>query len=69
MKTLAEHDAEKMALYLQLQQMSQAHANGIACPKCGEELWDTNPMVMLSSNPPRKQIHCVACGYVGTRIE
>ena len=68
MKTLAEHDAEKMALYLQLQRMSQAHANGIACPRCGEELWDTNPMVTLTSNPPRKQVRCVACCYAGTRI-
>lgn len=39
--------------------------NGIACPKCGSELYDTNPMVVLTSYPPKKNIHCVECDYVG----
>jgi len=28
--------------------------NGIGCPKCKEELYDTNPMLTLTSNPPQK---------------
>lgn len=41
--------------------------NGIACPKCGAELIDTNPSVVLTSNPPRYLVHCEACDYSGTR--
>lgn len=44
--------------------------NGIACPKCGQELYDTNPMMTLTSNPPKKNIACKAdnCDYSGYRI-
>jgi len=44
--------------------------NGIACPECGQELWDTNPMLVLTSYPPRKNIHCenAECGFRGSRI-
>ena len=30
--------------------------NGIKCPKCGEELMDTYPMI-LTSDPPQKNVH------------
>jgi transcription elongation factor Elf1 len=40
--------------------------NGIACPNCGEELFDTNSSV-LTSNPLQKNIHCGKCGYRGYR--
>ena len=68
MKTLAEHDAERLKLFWVLQQINQAHANGIACPNCATELWDTDPAVILTSYPPRKAVHCPTCNYVGTRI-
>ena len=42
------------------------HPNGIACPQCGAELMDTNPYV-LSSNPPKKNVHCEKCGWKGYR--
>lgn len=42
--------------------------NGVACPKCGEELWDSDPMVTLTSNPPQKNVHCEACGYRGYMV-
>jgi len=32
--------------------------NGIACPKCGEELVDSQPNVTLTSMPPQKNVHC-----------
>ena len=32
--------------------------NGIACPKCGEELLDTQPNVTLTSMPPQKNVGC-----------
>ena len=42
--------------------------NGIACPKCGEEMMDSNPMVVLTSYPPQKNVNCSKCDYVGYRI-
>ena len=41
--------------------------NGIACPLCGKELYDTHPNMTLASNPPQKNVHC-NCGYKGYRI-
>jgi hypothetical protein len=40
--------------------------NGVACPKCGEEMYDTNPNLVLTSNPPKKSVHC-KCGFSGYR--
>lgn len=42
--------------------------NGIACPECGEELYDSDPGQTLTSHPPKKRIHCSNCTYNGTRI-
>jgi hypothetical protein len=44
--------------------------NGIACPKCGEELLDTQPNVTLASMPPKKNVGCSSekCDYIGYRI-
>jgi hypothetical protein len=42
--------------------------NGIACPKCGNELMDTNPMMTLTSYPAQKDVHCPKCEYKGYRI-
>jgi hypothetical protein len=44
--------------------------NGIACPKCGSELWDTRPNVTLTSYPAQKEVGCpnIECGYMGTRF-
>lgn len=45
----------------------QPYLNGIACPKCGDELYDSNPNVALTSYPPKYNIHCSSCGYIGYR--
>ena len=42
--------------------------NGIECPVCGAELWDSDPLITLTSNPPQKNIHCEYCDYEGYRI-
>lgn len=42
--------------------------NGIACPKCGEELFDSDPMNILFSCPPQKSTMCKKCGYTGYRF-
>lgn len=67
MKTLDEHDAERSAYHGFAFQNTQVR-NNIACPKCGEELYDSNPSMTLTSFPPRKSIHCGACDFKDTRI-
>ncbi|KKN77223.1 hypothetical protein LCGC14_0362010 [marine sediment metagenome] len=42
--------------------------NGIACPECGAELYDTSPDLMLTSDPPQFWIVCKKCDYTGTRF-
>jgi len=44
--------------------------NGMKCPKCESELMDTNPLISLMSNPPKKNIHCSnsECDYRGYRL-
>lgn len=41
--------------------------NGIACPNCGKELYDSDYYI-LTSNPPKKNIHCEECGFKGYRL-
>ncbi len=66
LKSLIDHNAEA--------RQSQSYyfgngpvKNGIACPDCGEELFDTNPMLTLTTHPAQKKVHCT-CGYSGYRI-
>ena len=42
--------------------------NGIECPQCKQELYDTDLLTVLTSYPPKKEIHCDNCGYKGYRI-
>lgn len=41
--------------------------NGIECPECGKEMYDTSPDSTLLKSPPQKGIACEACGYSGFR--
>ena len=68
MKTLKEHNDERRAAYDAIWKSQQPHPNGIACPKCGKELWDSNPTMTLASNPPQKNVHCPACGHHDYRL-
>ena len=65
-KTLEEHEAERRSANAGIFYPAQPRHNGIACPTCGAELYDSNPMEMLTVFPPRLRIHC-DCGYTGTR--
>jgi DNA-directed RNA polymerase subunit RPC12/RpoP len=47
---------------------NEPRPNGIACPKCGNELMDSNPMATLTSHPAKKNVHCPKCEYKGYRI-
>lgn len=66
MKSLDEFNAEQYEYHRKLNDDSP-QPNGIACPKCGKELFDSNPHVQLDSNPPQMGVHC-ECGYRGYRI-
>jgi uncharacterized protein with PIN domain len=68
MKTLEEHNTERIKQFTKSTSHNKTHPNGIVCPKCGDELLDTNPMMMLTSSPPQKDVHCPVCGYCGYRI-
>ena len=67
LKTLDEHNTEYRAYHTAMYD-TRPQRNGIACPKCQTELWDSNPMMTLTSNPPQKSVHCDNCGYHGYRI-
>ena len=67
MKALEEHNKEAMRIHHALNDNSPRR-NGISCPECGLELWDSCPMVTLTSNPPQKNVHC-DCGYRGYRVQ
>lgn len=42
--------------------------NEIACPNCGEELFDRTPGLIEPGNPPRIEVRCAACEYRGRRV-
>ena len=66
LKSLEENNDESRRLAFTMSDNSP-RLNGNACPKCGEELMDTNPMITLSSHPPQKSIKCSKCDYSGYR--
>jgi hypothetical protein len=43
------------------------HWNGIACPECGKEMYDINPNMVFTMDPPMMSVGC-SCGFVGTRF-
>lgn len=67
MPTLKEFDNARYEKWNKLNNRSKKK-NGIECPKCKSELYDSSPMITLASNPPRKNIHCESCDFVGYRI-
>jgi hypothetical protein len=67
LKTLEQHNADAMAISSS-QLRDNPIPNGIACPKCGEELVDSNPSITLTSLPTKKSTHCAKCDYKGYRF-
>ena len=69
LRSLGEFNAEAWERH---EQSNAPTPNGIACPDCGLELWDTEPMTTLTSYPPQKTVGCLkisgGCGFRGTRI-
>ena len=66
LKTLEEHNETKSDFYREM--TGGERLNGIACPNCGAELYDSSPMVIFTSSPSKKNVHCSKCNYVGYRI-
>ncbi len=66
MKTLEEFNNNRRSKH-NYNYNNNPEKNGISCPECGKELYDSNPMATLTSDPPQKNIHC-DCGYTGYRI-
>jgi C4-type Zn-finger protein len=67
--SLDEHNTTNSTFHWEMMGQSPV-PNGIACPKCGEELLDTQPNVTLASMPPKKNVGCSSekCDYIGYRI-
>ncbi len=65
METLEEHESRKRK---EVKPFNNSPVlNGIECPQCGEELYDSTPNTILASHPPQKNVHCHNCGYKGYR--
>lgn len=64
MISLDENNRRAFAIHTQ---DNSPRKNGIACPDCGEELMDTNPLLILCSEPPKKDVKCSVCEYTGYR--
>lgn len=65
LRTLDQHN-ERLAEAFRLSGLPKK--NGIACPSCGKELFDTSPAIVVPSSPPRKHIHCETCDFKGTAL-
>jgi predicted nucleic-acid-binding Zn-ribbon protein len=65
--SLDEHNSNAWATQVNMYS-NEPKSNGIACPKCGNELMDSNPNSTLTSYPAQKNVHCPKCGYTGYRI-
>jgi hypothetical protein len=48
-------------------QINETGGNGIACPTCGNELFDSPNNIVLTSYPPQYLTFCRSCNYKGTR--
>ena len=70
LKTLEEHNKLRFESLNEVWSMyGNPRKNRIECPKCGEELLDSTPNIILTSNPPKLNIHCEKCNYRGYRIK
>lgn len=70
LKSLDEHNEERRRAYAEMwAALRRPRANGIACPRCGRELRDSDPSSQLATSPPQYATHCAAegCNYSGCR--
>ena len=67
LQSLYEYNQKMSQSYFEGQEM-EPKLNGLSCPDCDNELYDTNPSTTLMSKPPKKSVHCEKCGYKGYRL-
>jgi Zn ribbon nucleic-acid-binding protein len=70
MRNLAEWNAERSKHWSDARRkMShpEEFGNGIACPTCGTELYDTGQAMSVS--PTILRVKCIHCGFKGERFE
>lgn len=67
MKTLEDHNRQRTEQYRNLNS-NEPRLNGIKCPDCGAELYDSCPTLTLASSPPQKNTMCKNCEYTGYRV-
>lgn len=48
-------------------QINETGGNGIACPNCGSELFDSPGAIILAVYPGQYPTFCRNCNYKGTR--
>jgi len=66
LKSLDEHNKQALGIWGPTKLECKVK-NGIACPNCGAELFDSNIFVKLSTYPPQYRTHCENCDYQGMR--
>ena len=40
----------------------------LACPKCSGKLIDSVPNIVTATVPPKLEVNCLSCNYVGFRV-
>jgi len=68
MKTLFEFNKKRYESYQRDENSMKPRPNGIECPECKEELWDSATMCTITSKPPLENVYCPKCGYRGYRL-
>jgi DNA-directed RNA polymerase subunit M/transcription elongation factor TFIIS len=59
LKSLNEHNDNVWRNF----NISRFSYSGLACPKCGSELYYNNPNMVLTSYPPKRSVECKNCKH------
>ena len=59
LKSLEEHNKQAYINFAAVNNLN----SGFACPKCGEEMYYSNPNAMLATYPPKRGVNCNKCNH------
>ena len=59
LKSLEEHNKQAYINFAAVNNLN----SGFACPKCGEEMFYSNPNAMLATYPPKRGVQCNKCNH------
>ena len=59
LKSLEEHNKQAYNTFAAVNNLN----SGFACPKCGEEMYYSNPNAMLATYPPKRSVNCNKCNH------